>query len=200
MTLSTTGPSRYEMSLYGMIEAVLRRKRVELRESAYGLEQSVNLGIVPRKDEFFVSLFAALSYDIAGEYYDRKRVYKRLTDLTTDYFRGILDSEIDSKKLSVSLGYLGLREISPFKSIYEEIVGKLRTKKELNVFNVAPEEEDDYVVLFGLLNTVSAYYDAIEKRDSERIRQVFSETESLYESFSEFSPSPPLKVLGLLYL
>jgi helicase len=200
MDPTTTGLSRYEISLYEMIEAVLKKQRELLKEAAYGLEQSVNIGIVPRKDEYFATLFSALAYDIAGEYYDRKRIYLKLTDLTTDYFSGILESEIDSKKLSASLGYLGLRQLSPFRTIYDEIVGKLRTKKELGVFNISPEEEDDYITLFGMLNTVSGYYTAIEKKDSDSIRAIFHETNKLFESFPHFSPSPPIKILGLLYL
>src|SRR6476646_2375390 len=99
---------KFERALLHMIKGTLNKDKTLQIDAAYSLETIVRNSLVPKRLEFLLTLFSALSYDLADEIHDARRQYTELLKKDPLDLTNIIGSEVHSKQLCDAIIHLGL--------------------------------------------------------------------------------------------
>lgn len=186
--------------LINMMHGVINEEPESLLKAASSLDDIIEEGNLPKKYEYFGILYAALAYDIVNERFEAQRLYKNLFETSIPDVSHLVSSKLLSNNLGIMFGHIGLREFDHFEKFYTEIKSYLQTKKEFQGHVVPEEFNDDYIVLFSLLSLLRNFFFNIEKRDKDKIQEILSSSNKLYQDLTKFDPEPWLELISTLYL
>lgn len=196
MTKSSTD---YVSALLDMLDGVLDRDGDSYRRCARALEELVGAGAMPSSMTFYVSLYAALCYDIANMPTDAARMYRTLSNRYGGEFDDMLPSVTYAGDLVAGIAGLGRRDTKPLSHTLSKIASLVRDRESASDQPPMREHQSDYEVLMALLVLIDKFFSSMSD-SSNQARSLALVANEMRSEISQFDISPMLRIMAILCL
>lgn len=196
MTRSSTD---YVSALLDMLDGVLDHDGDSYRRCARTLEELVGAGAMPSNMIFYVSLYAALCYDIANMPTDAARMYRTLSNRYGGEFDEMLPSVTYAGDLVAGIAGLGCRDTRPLSLAISKIASLVRDRESASDQPPMHEHQSDYEVLMALLVLLDKFFSSLSDL-SDRARSFALDANAMRGEISRFDISPMLRIMAILCL
>jgi replicative superfamily II helicase len=185
-------------SLAGIAKSFQTDSSELLVESARNLESLCDNGMVSKKYEPIYLAITGFAFDSAGEGPRSRKSYLRLNQMSLPIEDSLGNSQLLSRLYTEMLRHFGMREFHLFKHSAEEILRTIRTMQSSKETKHLLKNDDNYILLMGLLDLFLTYHEILNEKKSDSLRGLASSSKELEEFITIANSVPWLSIISRL--
>ncbi|NWG36686.1 DEAD/DEAH box helicase [Nitrososphaera sp.] len=146
-------------------------------ESAKTLEDLCNRQLISKKYESVYLAITGLAFDAAGEAPRSRKAYTSLLATNLPIEKAFSNSEYIAKSYTNAISYFGLRDLANIEEAANDVfraLERLQSRNKLGFSLDYPTQEDDRVILLGMLDLILKYKEVIVRKDRGRLSELAS--------------------------
>ena len=192
---------RYTDAMRAIIDGTVEGDSDAYRAAATALDDLAGAGELPRGDEFYATVFAALCYDIARMRGDAVRLYRLFGRRYSGQLEYVVGSAAHSRRLVEGLAMLGAGDGGrSLKSALADTDKWLRSQTGPGG-KIDHDSPEDYRLFFALLSLLCRFFGALGGPDSDGIaRDLAEKAGRFHDDLLRYSPDYNMEFMVSLYL